>query len=105
LGTFDTELRENLDAQIADADLLVHHYGESGSLLATPTPIGTGHAGSLGIGRVRREIVVRTTDGVETPRVAARCYLSLSFHTDRVAFHRANELMAHATRVLELWPE
>ena len=61
------------------ANLLVHHYGESGSLLATPTPIGAGHAASVGVGRVRREIVVRTVDGVEAPRVAARCYVTLSF--------------------------
>ncbi len=102
---FDTALRQSLDADIEGADLLVHHYGESGSLLATPTPIGAGHTASVGIGRVRREIVVRTTDGIETPRVAARCYLSLSFHTDRVALHRANQFMAHATRVLERWAE
>jgi 2-oxoglutarate dehydrogenase E2 component (dihydrolipoamide succinyltransferase) len=105
LRAFDAALRQSLDSDTAGADLLVHHYGESGSLLATPTPIGAGHAASVGIGRVRREIVVRTTDGVEAPRVAARCYLSLSFYTDRVAFHRANQFMAHATRVLEQWPE
>jgi len=105
LRGFDEALRHSLDSDLAGAHLLVHHYGESGSLLATPTPLGAGHAASVGIGRVRREIVVRTTDGVETPRVAARCYLSLSFHTDRVAFHRANQFVAHATRVLEQWPE
>lgn len=101
----DTALRANLDADAAAANLLLHHYGESGSLLATPTPIGAGHAASIGVGRVRREVVVRTVDGVEQPRVAARCYLTLSFLADRVPFDRANRLMAAVVRTLEHWPE
>ena len=98
-------MRANLDADLAAANLLVHHYGESGSLLATPTPIGAGHAASVGIGRVRREIVVRTVDGVESPRVAARCYFSLSFFAEQVPLHHANRVMAEAVRALEQWPE
>jgi pyruvate/2-oxoglutarate dehydrogenase complex dihydrolipoamide acyltransferase (E2) component len=101
----DAALRANLDADAAAANLLVHHYGESGSLLATPTPIGVGHAASVGIGRVRREIVVRTVDGVEAPRVAALCYLTLSFHATRVPFHHANGFMRSVVRLLEEWPE
>jgi pyruvate/2-oxoglutarate dehydrogenase complex dihydrolipoamide acyltransferase (E2) component len=102
---FDAALKEGLDADIADADLVVHHYGESGSLLATPTPLDGGRSVSVGIGRVRREIVVRTVDGVEQPRVTARCYVSLSFLADRIAFDRANRFLAHAVRVLEQWPD
>lgn len=101
----DAALRVNLDADPTATNLLVHHYGESGSLLATPTPIGAGHAASVGVGRVRREVVVRTVDGVETPRVAARCYLTLTFLTDRVPFHHANRLMAAVVGTLEHWPE
>lgn len=101
----DAGLRANLDVDLSAANLLVHHYGETGSLLATPTPIGAGHAASVGVGRVRREVVVRSVDGVETPRVAARCYLTLSFVADRVPFHHANRLMAAVVRALEHWPE
>ena len=101
----DAELRANLDTDVMDADLLVHHYGEGGSLLATPTPIGAGHAASVGIGRVRREIVVRAVDGVESPRAAARCYVTLSFLPSRIAFERANQLLAQIVRLLEHWPE
>ena len=101
----DAELRANLDTDVTDADLLVHHYGEGGSLLATPTPIGAGHAASVGIGRVRREIVVRAVDGVESPRAAARCYVTLSFLPSRIAFERANQLLAQIVRLLEHWPE
>jgi 2-oxoglutarate dehydrogenase E2 component (dihydrolipoamide succinyltransferase) len=100
----DAKLRAG--AELATANLLVHHYGASGSLLATPTPIGAGHAGSIGIGRVRREIVVRTADdGDEAPRVAARCYVTLSFLPERIALQRANQFLAHAIRILEQWPE
>ncbi len=102
---FDTAFRANLDADLSAANLLVHHYGESGSLLATPTPIGAGHAASVGIGRVRREIVVRAADGVEAPRVATRCYLSLSFLGDRVPLHHANRALVGAVAILEAWPE
>ena len=75
----DIALRANLHTPLEHANLLVHHYGESGSLLATSTPIGAGHTASIGIGRVRREIAIRVVDGVETPRAAACCYFSLSF--------------------------
>jgi pyruvate/2-oxoglutarate dehydrogenase complex dihydrolipoamide acyltransferase (E2) component len=100
----DAALRANLDVDVSAANLLVHHYGESGSLLATPTPIGAGHVASVGIGRLRREIAVRATDGVETPRVATRCYLSLSFFEHNVPLHHANRALAAATDVLERWP-
>jgi hypothetical protein len=101
----DEALRASLDTGLDAANLLVHHYGESGGLLATPTPIGAGHAASVGIGRARREIVVRTIDGVESPRVAARCYVSLSFFADQVPLHHANRVMTEAMRLLEQWPE
>jgi pyruvate/2-oxoglutarate dehydrogenase complex dihydrolipoamide acyltransferase (E2) component len=101
----DIALRANLHTPLEHSNLLVHHYGESGSLLATPTPIGTGHVASVGIGRLRREIVVRTVDGVETPRVTARCYVSLSFVTERVPLHQANRALAAAVAFLETWPE
>lgn len=101
----DAKLRANLDADVKEADLLVHHYGDSGAVLATPTPIGAGHAASVGIGRVRREIVVRTVEGVESPRVAALCYVTLSFLPSRIPFERANQLLGHAVRLLEQWPE
>jgi 2-oxoglutarate dehydrogenase E2 component (dihydrolipoamide succinyltransferase) len=100
---FDEALRANLDADVTAANLLVHHYGESGSLLATPTPIGAGHAASVGVGRVRREIVVRTVDGVEAPRVAARCYLTLSFLPSHVSLEHANRALAETVRILEGW--
>jgi hypothetical protein len=101
----DGALRANLDADLATANLLVHHYGESGSVLAMPTPIHADHTASVGIGAVRREVVVRMVNGVETPRLAARCYLSLSFFDDRVPLHHANRALADAVRILESWPE
>jgi pyruvate/2-oxoglutarate dehydrogenase complex dihydrolipoamide acyltransferase (E2) component len=101
----DIALRANLHTPLEHSSLLVHHYGESGSLLATPTPIGAGHVASIGIGRVRREIVVRFIDGVETARFAACCHVSLSFLPDRVPFHDANRALAAAVAILEAWPE
>jgi pyruvate/2-oxoglutarate dehydrogenase complex dihydrolipoamide acyltransferase (E2) component len=84
---------------------LIHHYGLSGSVLATPTPLGANHAASLGIGRVRREVVVKNVDGDEVPRITAVCYVTLTFRPERVALHRANRFLAQLVRVLEQWPE
>jgi pyruvate/2-oxoglutarate dehydrogenase complex dihydrolipoamide acyltransferase (E2) component len=105
MRALDAELRASLDTDIAAADLLVHHYGEGGSVLTTPTPIGAGRAASVGIGRLRRELVVRAVDGVESPRVATHCYVTLSFLPSRIPFERANQWLAHAVRLLEQWPE
>ncbi len=83
-------------------DLLVHHHGTGGSLVATPTPIGEEHVASVGVGRVRREIAIREED--QTPRVAHACYVSLSFLPDRIELARANRFLAQLVRVLEHWP-
>jgi pyruvate/2-oxoglutarate dehydrogenase complex dihydrolipoamide acyltransferase (E2) component len=101
----DIALRANLHTPLEHANLLVHHYGESGSLLATPTPIGAGHTASVGIGRLRREVVVRVVDGVESARIAVCCHMSLSFMPDRVPLHDANRALAAAVALLESWPE
>jgi 2-oxoglutarate dehydrogenase E2 component (dihydrolipoamide succinyltransferase) len=105
LRSIDAALRTNIDTPAAGAGLLVYHYGESGSILTAPTPIAAEHTASVGIGRVRREVVVRSVDGAESPRVAARCYVTLSFRPERADLHRAQRFLAHAVRVLEQWPE
>jgi hypothetical protein len=74
-------------------------------VLATPTPLGTGRVASLGVGRARREIVLRSIDGEETPRATTRCHLSLSFLPEHVTLRRANQFLAHTVRLLEQWPE
>jgi len=101
----DIALRANLHTPLEHSNLLVHHYGESGSLLATPTPIGTGHVASVGIGRLRREVVVRVVDGAESPRIATCCHVSLTFYLDRVPLHGANRTLATTVAILESWPE
>ena len=101
----DRALHADAPADLGSATLLIHQHGASGSLIATPTPIGHGHAASLGLGRVRREIVVRNVNGEEAPRVAARCYVSLSFYPDRLDLRRANRFLAQLVRVLEQWPD
>jgi pyruvate/2-oxoglutarate dehydrogenase complex dihydrolipoamide acyltransferase (E2) component len=104
LRAIDAQLRASVDDDLHPAHVLIHYYGASGSLLATPTAIGAGHVGSMGIGRVRREIVVRTIDGQEAPRVTALCYLTLTFRPERIALERANRFVGAWVRVLEQWP-
>ena len=104
LRAVDAQLRASVDDDLRPSNILIHYYGASGSLLATPTAIGAGHVGSLDIGRVRRELVVRTIDGQEVPRVTALCYLTLTFHPERIALESANRFVGAWVRVLEQWP-
>jgi 2-oxoglutarate dehydrogenase E2 component (dihydrolipoamide succinyltransferase) len=104
LRAFDEALRRASGGDTASANLLVHHYGQSGSVLATSMPLGASNAASIGIGRVRREVVIRVVDGAEAVRAASHCYLSLSFLGERLPLHRANGFMADAVRILERWP-
>lgn len=104
LRAIDEQLRKSVDDDLRPAHILIHCYGASGSLLATPTAIGAGHVGSIGIGRVRREIVVKTVDGQEAPRVAAVCYLTFTFRPERLSLARANRFVGEWVRVLEQWP-
>lgn len=105
LRAFDRQLRAEADDDLDAAQLLIHHHGASGSLLATATELGRGHAASVGIGRVRKQIVLKNNvDGEETPRVTALCYVTLTFRPDRVALHRANRFLSELVRVIEQWP-
>jgi 2-oxoglutarate dehydrogenase E2 component (dihydrolipoamide succinyltransferase) len=104
LHAFDEALRSTSGGDATSANLLVHHYGQSGSVLATSMPLGASNAASIGIGRVRREVVIRVVDGAEAVRAASHCYLSLSFLAERLPLHRANRFMADAVRILERWP-
>ena len=89
----DAQLRTSFDDDLRSADMLIHYYAASGSLLATPTPIGAGHVGSIGIGRVRREVVVKTVDGQEAPRIAALALSTLTFCPERITLERANRFV------------
>ena len=104
LQAFERALRSSEDDDLGAASLMVHHYGMSGSLLATPLPLGAGQAATIGIGRVRRSIVIKTADGEEAPRVAAMCYVTVTFAPERVSLERANRFLAHLVRALEHWP-
>ena len=105
LNELDDRLRA-ADSASRPAGLWIHHYGSSGSLLALPTPIAPGHSASLGIGAVRRQIALRATDdGDEAPRIAALCYLGLSFDPRNVTLERANLFLGQLVHTLEQWPE
>jgi 2-oxoglutarate dehydrogenase E2 component (dihydrolipoamide succinyltransferase) len=105
LRFFDGFLRSNAGVDLSAATLVVHNYGAGGSLLASPLPLTPGHAASLGIGRVRREIAVRGGDREETPRLVSLCYVSLSFDPTQIALAQANRFLARTVQTLELWPE
>jgi 2-oxoglutarate dehydrogenase E2 component (dihydrolipoamide succinyltransferase) len=104
LRAFDRALRASADDDLGGAGLVIHHYGMSGSLLATPLPLGASQAASVGIGRVRRAIVIKSSDGEEGPRVAAMCYVTVTFRPDLIPLQRANRFLAHVVRALEHWP-
>lgn len=82
---------------------LVRHHGAGGSLLVQPERLAPGHAAVLGIGRIRRQVVVRVISGEETPRIASQCLLSLSFRSDEVTLEAANRLLGRCVEHVERW--
>lgn len=84
--------------------LLVCHHGASGSVLVEPSGLEPGQLALLGVGRIRRNVVVRTIDGEETPRIASQCLLTLSFRAADIETHAANALLARCTEHVERWP-
>ena len=92
------------DEMAEEATWLIHHHGLGGSIAAMPTPLGERQQLSLGIGKPRRVVAIKSVSGVESPRAATQCYLSLSFHPDEFELHRANRLLARCVELLETWP-
>jgi len=86
------------------ATLRVQDYGAAGSVLALPLPLGENGTASLGLGRPRRQLVVRRVEGEEVPRAATLCYLTLTFDPDSLSLERANRYLARLVHILELWP-
>lgn len=114
LEGFEDELRAAGNAACAGlppegeggaATLRVHDYGAAGSVLALPLPLGEEGTASLGLGRPRRQLVVRRVEGEEVPRAATLCYLTLTFDPDSLSLERANRYLARLVQILELWPQ
>jgi pyruvate/2-oxoglutarate dehydrogenase complex dihydrolipoamide acyltransferase (E2) component len=101
LGHSETATRnEPLD----DIAIVLYHHGLSGSLIALPTPLAAGQRASLGIGAVRRVVAVKNVNGEESARIAAHCYLSVSFFPDTIELSQANLFLNEWLRTLERWP-
>jgi 2-oxoglutarate dehydrogenase E2 component (dihydrolipoamide succinyltransferase) len=92
-------------APMTGTTIALRNYGSSGSLLAVPVPLDTGHAACVGIGKPRRHVVLASVDGVETTRTAMSCYLSLSYDSTQIDFDRANLYLATVVRSIERWPQ
>jgi pyruvate/2-oxoglutarate dehydrogenase complex dihydrolipoamide acyltransferase (E2) component len=101
----DAALRSPAPGDAAAAALAIHYYAPSGSVLATPTPLAAERTASVGIGRVRRQVVIRADEGESAPRVAALGYVTLTFRPERVTLARANRYLARVVRTLEHWPD
>lgn len=83
--------------------VLVRHHGLGGSLLVQSDRLASAHTAVLGIGSIRRQVVVRVADGDETPRIASRCLLSLTFRESVIELRAANELLARCVANVERW--
>jgi 2-oxoglutarate dehydrogenase E2 component (dihydrolipoamide succinyltransferase) len=100
VGAGEYEADENVTGSF-----LLYHHGVTGSLLATPTPLAATHTASLGVGRVRRQVVVQNVSDQTGPRIAPLCYVSVSFRPDRLDIHRANQFLSLLVSRLERWPQ
>lgn len=79
----------------------VRHHGSSGSLLALPLEPAAGTHAILGVGKLRKMVTVATVDGDETPRIAAMCYLTLSFDAATVDERSAHAFLRTLVATLE----
>jgi 2-oxoglutarate dehydrogenase E2 component (dihydrolipoamide succinyltransferase) len=80
----------------------IRQHGASGSLLAFPLALAAHTRATLGVGRIRKVVTVKSSDdGEDTPRIGAMCYLSLSFDTGTVGDAAAHAFLASLVRTLE----
>jgi hypothetical protein len=49
-------------------------------------------------------VTVKTVNGQEAPRIAAQCYLSLTFNAETIGYPQANLFLNECVRTLEHWP-
>ncbi len=81
----------------------ISNHGVSGSLLAAPVIINQPQSAILGIGKLRKEVVVREVDGEDLIRIAPMCYLTLSLDHRVLDAYTANAFLSELVSMLEGW--
>lgn len=89
------------DAADGTPTFSIRHYGASGGLLALPLEPADATRGILGVGKLRKRVVVKTVNGEDAPRVAAMCYMALSFDRQSVAERSAHAFLRTLVGTLE----
>lgn len=81
----------------------ISNHGVSGSLLAAPVIINQPQSAILGIGKLRKEVVVKEIEGEDVIRIAPLCYLTLSLDHRVLDAYQANRFLAKVVATLEGW--
>ncbi|MEO0422206.1 MAG: dihydrolipoamide acetyltransferase family protein [Pseudomonadota bacterium] len=81
----------------------ISNHGVSGSVLAAPVIINQPQSAILGIGKLRKEVVVREIEGEDVIRIAPLCYLTLSLDHRVLDAYQANRFLGKVVSTLEGW--
>ncbi|MEM9384684.1 MAG: 2-oxo acid dehydrogenase subunit E2 [Pseudomonadota bacterium] len=81
----------------------ISNHGVSGSLLAAPVIINQPQSAILGVGKLRKEVVVRELEGEDVIRIAPLCYLTLSLDHRVLDAYTANRFLGKVVATLEGW--
>ncbi|TMJ16673.1 MAG: dihydrolipoamide succinyltransferase [Alphaproteobacteria bacterium] len=88
---------------VSGGTFTISNHGVSGSLFATPIIIAQPQSAILGVGKLKKRVVVREVDGVDTIQIRPMAYVSLTIDHRVVDGHQTNAWLTRFVEVLEGW--
>jgi 2-oxoglutarate dehydrogenase E2 component (dihydrolipoamide succinyltransferase) len=95
----------NLSASdVSGGSFTISNHGVSGSLLAAPIILHSGQAAILGVGKLKKRVVVRDVDGQDAILIRPMAYVTLTIDHRVVDGHQTNAWLTRFVEVIETWP-
>jgi 2-oxoglutarate dehydrogenase E2 component (dihydrolipoamide succinyltransferase) len=98
--------RKNLlkPADVQGGTFTISNHGVSGSLVATPIIINQPQSAILGVGKLKKRVVVREIGGAEAMVIKPMAYVSLTIDHRVLDGHQTNAWLTRFVEILETWP-
>ena len=81
----------------------ISNHGVSGSLIATPIVINQPQSAILGVGKLRKDVVVREVDGADAIQIRPMAYITLTIDHRVLDAAPANQFLTTLVSTLETW--
>jgi 2-oxoglutarate dehydrogenase E2 component (dihydrolipoamide succinyltransferase) len=91
-------------SDVSGGSFTISNHGVSGSLLAAPIILHQGQAAILGIGKLKKRVVVREIGGQDAILVRPIAYVTLTIDHRVVDGHQTNAWLTRFVENLESWP-